>query len=83
MLLLWYASFFVSVATLVLGVIKRSWIFLLVSAITSAPIAFYFFGAVNAWKYVGFTPIVLLMLTLYLWFLGRKTEDNSINWHNL
>ncbi|MFD1928416.1 hypothetical protein ACFSFY_10170 [Sporosarcina siberiensis] len=74
MLLLWYASFIVFIATLGFGVINKSWILLLVSAITSTPIALYFIGAVNAWKYVGFTPIVLLILTLYLWFLGRKTE---------
>ncbi|MFJ7969891.1 hypothetical protein [Psychrobacillus sp. NPDC096389] len=72
MLLLWYASFLVSVITLVFGVTKRSWLLLLVSTITCMPIAFYFGGAVNAWKYVGFTPIILLILTIYVWFSGRK-----------
>ena len=74
MLLLWYASILVFAVTLILGVIKRSWLLLLVSTITSMPIAFYFLGAVNAWRYVGFTPIILLILTLYIGFSGRKTE---------
>ena len=74
MLLLWYASILVFAVTLILGVIKMSWLLLLVSMITSMPIAFYFLGAVNAWRYVGFTPIILLILTLYIGLSGRKTE---------
>lgn len=74
MLLLWYASFLISVVTLVFGVVKRSWLLLIVSTITFMPIALYFLGAVNAWRYVGFTPVILLILTLYIRSLGRKTE---------
>lgn len=75
MLLLWYISFFVSIVTLVVGVINRSWILLFVSTITFTPIAYYFLGAVNAWKYTGFTPILLLLLTVYVWFSGRQTKN--------
>ncbi|MFJ8260650.1 hypothetical protein ACIQ4I_01665 [Rummeliibacillus sp. NPDC094406] len=74
MLLIWYASFLVSIFTLIFGIFKRSWLFMLISTITFIPIAYYFWGAENAWKYVGFTPIILLILTIYFWFSGRKTE---------
>ena len=74
MLLLWYTSFFISVVTLIFGVLKRSWLLMLVSSVTFIPIAYYFSGAVNAWKYVGFTPIILLIVTIYLCFSERKTK---------
>lgn len=74
MLFLWYASLLASIFTLVLGVSKRSWIFMLISTITFIPFAFYFLGAVNAWKYVGFTSIILLTLTVYFWFSARKSK---------
>ncbi|CAM3206566.1 hypothetical protein FITA111629_09895 [Filibacter tadaridae] len=74
MLLLWYASFLSSIITLAFGISSRSWTFMFLSTVTSIPIAYYFFGANNALKYVGFTPIILLVLTIYFWFSGRKTE---------
>ncbi|MBI6873347.1 hypothetical protein MXL46_04560 [Heyndrickxia sporothermodurans] len=74
MLLLWYASFLASIFTLIFGLFKRSGLFMLISTITFIPIAYYFLGAENAWKYVGFTPVILLILTIYFWFSGRKTE---------
>jgi len=72
MLLLWQLSLFVSTATLLVGVVKTSWIFLLISTITFIPIAYYFSGANNVWKYVGLTPIILLFLTIFIWFISKK-----------
>jgi len=74
MLLLWYASFLTSIITLVFGIFRRSWLFMLISSITFIPIAYYFFGANNALKYVGLTPIVFLLVTLFFWFSERKTK---------
>jgi len=74
MLLLWYASFSTSIITLVFGVSRRSWLFMLISAITLMPFAYYFFGANNALKYIGLTPIIFLLLTVFFWFSERKTK---------
>lgn len=71
-LLLWSASFFVSILTLILAIVKRSWLYMLLSTITFLPVAYYFSGAINAWKYIGLAPIVLLILTIVFWFLSRK-----------
>ncbi|WP_277587140.1 hypothetical protein [Psychrobacillus antarcticus] len=72
MLLLWQLSLFVSILALLLGVVKNSWTFLLISTITFIPIAYYFSGANNAWKYVGLTPIILFVLTILFWFISKK-----------
>lgn len=72
MLLLWQLSLFVSIGTLIVGVGKKSWIFLLISTITFIPIAYYFSGANNAWKFVGLTPVILLVLTILIWFISKK-----------
>lgn len=74
MLLLWYASLLTSIFTLVFGIFRRSWLFMLISTVTSIPIAYYFFGANNSVKYVDLTPIILLLLTLFIWFSERKTK---------
>jgi len=74
MLLLWYASFLTSIITLVFGIARRSWLFMLVSTITLIPFAYYFFGANNALKYIGLTPIIILLLTAFFWFSERKTK---------
>ena len=62
----------VSTATLLVCVVKTSWIFLLISTITFIPITYYFSGANNAWKYVGLTPVILLFLTIFIWFISKK-----------
>jgi len=74
MILLWSASFFVSILTLILAIVKRSWVYMLLSTITFLPVAYYFSGAVNAWKYIGLTPIILLILTIVILFLNRKNN---------
>lgn len=72
MLFLWQLSLIISILGLIVGVVKKSWIYLLISTITSLPIAYYFLGAENAWKYVGLTPIVLLVLTIIIRLLNKK-----------
>lgn len=74
MLFFWYASLLTSIITLAFGIFKRSWGFMLISTLTSIPIAYYFLGANNTVKYVGVTPVVLLLMTLVIWFMERKTE---------
>jgi len=71
MLILWNLSLFVSIVALMVGVAKKSWIYLLISTITFLPIAYYFSGANNAWRYVGLTPIVLFVLTIIIWRLKK------------
>lgn len=72
MLLLWQISLFVSIATLFVGVAKTSWVSLLISTITFIPIAYYFSGANNAWKYVSLTPFFLLILTILFGFIHKR-----------
>ncbi|WP_075618612.1 hypothetical protein [Paenisporosarcina indica] len=78
MLFLWSLSFVVSIVALIVGVAKKSWIYLLISTITFLPIAYYFSGANNTWKYVGLTPIVLLVLTIFIWLFNKKKIDADI-----
>ncbi|MBD8027456.1 hypothetical protein H9636_12405 [Ureibacillus sp. Re31] len=73
MVLLWQLSLFISMVTLILGIEKKSWILLLISTITFLPIAYYFSGANDVWKFVGITPIILLILTILMWFIKKKT----------
>ncbi|MGE7694859.1 hypothetical protein ACQKNC_12160 [Lysinibacillus sp. NPDC094177] len=72
-LFLWQLSFFISVVTLIMGIFKKSWIFTLISTITFLPVAYYFLGAVNTIKYIGLTPIILVILAILFWFLKRKS----------
>lgn len=72
MLLLWQLSLFVSIAALLVGIVKKSWAFLLISTITFIPIAYYFSGSNNAWKYVGLTPALLLVLTILILLISKK-----------
>lgn len=68
----WYLSLFVSIVFLLAGILKQSWIFLLISTIAFLPIAYYFPGANNAWKYIGLTPLIILSLTVVVWFISKK-----------
>lgn len=67
---LWQVSFVISVVTLLYGLYKKSWISMLVSFITSLPVAYYFLGANNAWKLVAIIPVILLVLTVVLYKKG-------------
>lgn len=73
MLLLWNLAFCVSIFTLIMGLVKQSWRLLLISTISSLPIAFYFlFGVENAFKYVGFSPLLLLISTAAMWVMNKR-----------
>lgn len=75
-LFLWQLSFFIFGVTLVVGIYKNSWVFMLISTITFLPIAFYFFlGAKNSFKYIGLTPILLFILAVLFWTLKRKSRQ--------
>ncbi|PIC65299.1 hypothetical protein CSV79_01365 [Sporosarcina sp. P13] len=74
MILLWYASFLISVFTLIIGVVKRSWRFMLICMVSFIPIAYYFSGAVSALKYIGFTPIIPLLIALYFGLSRKKVK---------
>jgi len=73
-LFLWQLSFFIFGVTLIVGIFKKSWVFMLISTITFLPIAFYFLGAKNAFKYIGLTPIFLFILAILFWFFKRKSR---------
>ncbi|AQQ53123.1 hypothetical protein [Planococcus lenghuensis] len=76
MLFILQLLFFVSVAALVYGIAKKSFLYLLVSTLTSLPIAYLFlYGVNNGWKYIGLLPIVLLALTVIFW---RKTKKRWV-----
>ena len=73
MLLLWNLAFCVSIFTLMIGLVKQSWRLLLISTVSSLPIAFYFLiGAENIYKYVSLSPLLLLALTVGLWFTKKR-----------
>lgn len=75
MLILWYASFLVSIITLVFGISRRSWFYMLLSAITFLPISYYFLGINIALKYVGLTPIIVLALAVFFGYSERKSKS--------
>ena len=72
MLSLWYLALAVSIAALLAGIIKMSWPYIFLSAMSSIPIAYYFSGAKNAWKYVGLTPVFLLILAILIWYIRKN-----------
>lgn len=66
MFLLWTFSFVVAIFALVFGMMKQSWLLLLISGVAFFPVFSYFWGAENGWKYLAFTPITLLVGAFYL-----------------
>lgn len=78
MLVIWNLSLFVSLVSLVAGLLKRSWLLLLLSTIASIPIAIYFFGANNTWKFVGIAPVILLGITIGIWYLDKKKSTSQL-----
>ncbi|MDT0161293.1 MULTISPECIES: hypothetical protein [Bacillus] len=65
--LLWQISLILCIITLLYGLFGRSQLSLLISFITSIPIAYYFLGAENGWKLVALAPVLILMLAFVLW----------------
>lgn len=78
MLILWQLSLVISIFSLMVGIAKNSWVYMLISTISLLPIAFYFLGAVNAWKYVGLTPIVLFIVTGLMWLKSKKESEMNV-----
>ncbi|MEK5231738.1 hypothetical protein MHB42_08150 [Lysinibacillus sp. FSL K6-0232] len=72
MLLLWSISFVIAIFSIVLAIVKHSWMFMLMSTITSIPVAAYFWGATNAWQAISFIPMFLFMLTIAFWFFEKR-----------
>ena len=63
----WDISFAVAIITFFVGVFKKSRIFMLVSFLTFLPIAFYFSGALNAWRIAGLVPLLPFALFIKYW----------------
>ena len=78
MLILWQLSIVISIFSLMVGIAKNSWVYMLISTISLLPITFYFLGAVNAWKYVGLTPIVLFIITGLMWLKSKKETEMNV-----
>lgn len=74
MLFFWYLSFFIAILSFVFSLSNRSWKLMLLSFVTSLPIAYYFFGALSAWRFVASIPIVLFILAIIFW---RKSLSNN------
>lgn len=74
MLTLWYASFIASMVTMVYGVSRRSWFFMLISTITFLPISYYFLGINIFLKCAGFTPIILLGVSVFFVYSEKKSN---------
>ncbi|MCH1627115.1 hypothetical protein [Fredinandcohnia quinoae] len=69
-----YLSVAISFFSFVLGVVKRSWLSMVISAVTSLPIVFYFLGGNNEWlKLIWFLPILLLTFAFIFWWYKKKT----------
>lgn len=77
MLLLWYFSLIISIVSFLAGIHKKSWLSLFLSTITSLPIAYYFLGAENAWRFVGFIPLFLLILTIITWLNNKPLKEGN------
>ncbi|WP_053367034.1 hypothetical protein [Bacillus sp. FJAT-27245] len=64
----------VAVITLFYGILAKSRILLSISFVTSLPIAYYFYGANNAWKMVALVPFAILAA---IFVLGRKRSGTG------
>jgi Ca2+/Na+ antiporter len=74
---LWRTSFVISILTFIIGLLHRSWLFMLISTVTFLPVAYYFLGALNAWRLVGYIPILLFSLTVLFWFLKKRNKSGE------
>lgn len=74
MLILWYASFLVSVVTGIYGISRRSWYYMVISAITFLPISLYFLGINIILKYIGLAPLFLLALAVFFAYSDKKSK---------
>jgi hypothetical protein len=64
---LWQVSFGVLIIAFLFGLFKRSWVPMLINFVTFLPVSYYFLGAENGLKLIGFIPILSLILTVVFW----------------
>ncbi|WP_216637365.1 hypothetical protein [Bacillus sp. FJAT-27445] len=64
----------VAIVTLIYGLLVKSKTLLLISLITSLPIAYYFFGANNGWKMVALVPFAIIAA---IFVLSRKRSGTG------
>ena len=73
---LWQLSLVISFLMFFFGLFTKQKTALLISFFTSLPIAYYFFGANNAFKLVALIPIVPLVI-IYLFHRHEKRRVAS------
>lgn len=61
--IIFWITLILSPVIFIYGIIKRSWTAMLLCFITILPISFYFLGGESFVFYIGFTPIILLILS--------------------
>ncbi|WP_139125127.1 hypothetical protein [Bacillus solimangrovi] len=71
-ILLWQMVLGVSVISGVIGILTKSWIYMLISFITSLPVSFIFLGSSSLTIIVKFIPLLLLLLTIVFWKEKRR-----------
>lgn len=71
---LWRLSFFVFIVAFLMGLVKRSWGMMVISAVASLPIAYYFFGAENAFKLVALVPFLAILLAILFKYKGKAAR---------
>ena len=74
-IVLWWASGIFSVVVFLHALHKRSWVWMLVSALFFLPIAYYFGGAENAFALIGLIPLVHLALAIL--FFGKNIRSKG------
>ncbi|WP_174734309.1 hypothetical protein [Mesobacillus harenae] len=77
--LLWQASFVLSIVALFYGFVSKSWIALVVSSVAFLPIAYYFAGAENALQLVALTPVLLLAAAFVFWKKSKRDNNITVN----
>ncbi|WP_160327637.1 hypothetical protein, partial [Sporosarcina koreensis] len=73
---LWQSALIISFLSFFFGLFTKSKTSLLISFFTSLPIAYYFFGANNAFKLIALFPIITLLI-IYLFYRHEKRRVES------
>lgn len=73
---LWQASLIISFLSFFFGLFTKSKTSLFISFFTSLPIAYYFFGANNAFKLVALFPVIPLVI-IYLFSRHERRRVES------
>ncbi|PKG23294.1 hypothetical protein [Niallia nealsonii] len=67
-----------SLLSFIAGVFFHSWKWMFASCIIDLPIAYYFFGAENNWKLVGYLPILLFAVSEGLWKKRKHKQTGAL-----